>query len=263
MDGDFGVIDAFLQDRERQNRSFRVRQPPFDIALLLSPVHNAPDDVVVHFMEFLQVSEQHALLVLNKSLRKCLIERPDVWRSLCPTKWKLPRRPRKAWHELYFGTLRAERDLAKKKLDDLLERAAQLLFKGDCLHALEKMVVHAEKELSFDINYCSGVVCERNSLLNLATIHKRHKVVRWLVTCKKADIESSDRGSFTPLLNAAWAGDKYLVRFLLQQGANRQQVGTCHYTKPMAPSDFTGYTAAQWAKYRGHQDIANLIELGL
>jgi ankyrin repeat protein len=61
-------------------------------------------------------------------------------------------------------------------------------------------------------------MCERNALLNLAVIHQRHKVVKWLVEVQHADVETVDRGLFTPLMNAAYAGDKYLVRFLLQKG---------------------------------------------
>lgn len=110
---------------------------------------------------------------------------------------------------------------------------------------------------------CGIVVCERNSILNLAVIHKRHKIVKWLVDCKQADIESSDRGNFSPLLNAAWAGDRHLVRFLLQKGADRSKKGKFHYTKPLASSDFEGHTAAEWAEKRGHDDVASLIRLGL
>ncbi|KAL7570236.1 hypothetical protein ACA910_020660 [Epithemia clementina (nom. ined.)] len=259
---EFAVIDSLLEDRERQQRLAQTKLS-FDLSLLLNPSHGAPDDIVVHFMEFLQATEQNSLLSLNRVLRRSLIERSQVWRSLCPTRWKLPRRPRKPWHHLYFLNLKAEREQARKRFDDLLAKAAQLMFKGDQLHSIEKMVAAAEQEFSFDINYSSGVVCEQNSLLNLAAIHKRHKVVRWLVETKHADIESCDRGSFTPLLNAAWAGDKYLVRFFLQKGANRKHVGTCHYTRPLASPDFPGRTASEWARYRGHNEIANLIELGL
>jgi ankyrin repeat protein len=79
----------------------------------------------------------------------------------------------------------------------------------------------------------------------------------------KADIETYDRGGFTPLLNAAWAGDKYLVRYFLAAGANRGAIGTCHYTKPLAAPDFAGHNAAGWARKQGHENIAKLIELGI
>jgi ankyrin repeat protein len=89
------------------------------------------------------------------------------------------------------------------------------------------------------------------------------EVVRWLVEVKNADIESSDRGNFTALLNAAWAGDKTLVRFLLQKGADRTKVGRFHYTKAVAPSDFEGLTAEGWAEKNGHSSVATLLRLGL
>jgi hypothetical protein len=83
------------------------------------------------------------------------------------------------------------------------------------------------------------------------------------VETMKADIETYDRGGFTPLLNAAWAGDRYLVRYFLSAGANRAHIGTCHYTKPLAAPDFAGLNAAGWARKQGHDGIAKLIELGL
>jgi ankyrin repeat protein len=87
--------------------------------------------------------------------------------------------------------------------------------------------------------------------------------VRWLVDVKHANIESMDRGNFTALLNAAWAGNKAMVRFLLQKGADRSKIGRFHYTKPVAPSDFIGLTAEGWAEQNGHNEIARLLRLGL
>lgn len=87
--------------------------------------------------------------------------------------------------------------------------------------------------------------------------------MKWLIENKNATIETSDRGNFTPLLNAAYNGDKYLVRYLLQRGANRNHLGTCHYTKGLAPSNFKGYNAEGWAIQNKHTDVATLIRLGL
>jgi ankyrin repeat protein len=84
-----------------------------------------------------------------------------------------------------------------------------------------------------------------------------------LVEVKHADIETFDRGNFTPLLNAAWAGSKALVRFLMKKGADRSKIGRYHYTKPVAPIDFIGLTAEGWAEARGHRDVAKLLRLGL
>lgn len=131
------------------------------------------------------------------------------------------------------------------------------------LQKIEKLVQKGEEDFGFNVNYVSPVVCERNSILNLAVIHQRHKVVRWLVDQKSADIESYDRGHFTALLNAAWAGDRQLVRFLLQRGADRTKIGLGHYSKALAHPDFKGLTAEGWARKRGHDDIAELIRLGL
>jgi hypothetical protein len=72
-----------------------------------------------------------------------------------------------------------------------------------------------------------------------------------------------DRGNFSALLNAAWAGDKTLVRFLMQRGADRTKIGRFHYTKPVAPADFEGLNAEGWAEKNGHEDVAELLRLGL
>ena len=256
------VIDALLEKQEQERRAMADR-PPLDISFMFDSDLGCPDDVVLHILRYLSPMEYGKLLCITKDFREGLQARDYVWRNLCKSHWKLPRRPRKPWHELYFKNLRMEKELSQKKWDELLSRASSLLLKGDHLQTLEKMVSDVETNFGFDINYTSGVMCERNSLLNLAVIHQRHKVVRWLVDAKNADIESCDRGNFTPLLNAAWAGDKYLVRFLLQKGSDRTVLGKCHYTKPLAAPDFVGLTAADWADKKGFHDIATLIRIGV
>jgi len=88
-------------------------------------------------------------------------------------------------------------------------------------------------------------------------------VVRWLVETKRADVESSDRGNFTALLNAAYAGDRKMVRFLLSRGADRSKIGRFHYTKPLSSPEFEGLNAEGWAEKNGFPDIAKLLRYGL
>ena len=256
------VMDKLLEEKEEKER-LRKERPPLDISWLFDTSKDCPDDVVAHCMQFLPSKEHGKLLALNRHTRKKLAERDRVWRLLCPPHWNLPRRPRQPWHMIYWATLQREDKQTRKIGDDLLSRSLEVVAKGDHLSIIEKMVAKAEKDAQFSINYCSGVVCERNSLLNLAILHQRHKIVRWLVEVKGADIESEDRGRFTPLLNAAWDGDKSMVRFLLGRGANRKHIGMSHYTRPLAPPDFEGKTAAEWAEFRGHHEVAQLIRLGL
>jgi hypothetical protein len=256
------LIDSLLEEKEREEKAKEDR-PPLDLTVLFDVDLGCPDDVVYHCLTFLNGVEHCKLMAVCRDWRYMLQERSDLWRDLCPSHWKLPRRPRKPWHVLYFSQRRLEFEERRKLWDDLLAKALRIMQKGDHLHSIEKLVVQAESELGFDINYSSGVVCERNSLLNLAVLHQRHKIVRWLVEVKKADIETNDRGSFTPLLNAAWAGDKGLVRFLLQKGASRMHKGIFHYTKPVSLHDFTGLTAEEWARKREHYAIAQLLRQGL
>jgi len=103
-----------------------------------------------------------------------------------------------------------------------------------------------------DVNYTSGVVLERNSLLNLAIIAERVKIARWLIEERNADLETSDRGGFTPLINAAWNGDKKMVRYLLARGCDRKKVGLFHSTKGICPSAFQGHTAEGERSFQFH-----------
>lgn len=262
VQSDLILIDALLEDQERERKA-RKERPPLDISFVFDANLGCPDDVIALCFQFLVPMEHVKLLCINRKTRKALSDRQQLWRLLCPAHWKLPRRPRKPWHVLYVTKLQAETEQSMKRWDDLLAKVSKILLKGDHIQTVEKMVTEAETKYGFDVNYSSGVVCERNSLLNLAVIHQRHKVVRWFVESKNADIETFDRGKFTPLLNAAWAGDRYLVRFLLQKGARRSHIGTGHYTKPLASPDFKGLTAEGWAERRGHGDIAKLIRMGL
>ena len=261
--GEMKIIDALLEEQERRRKALQER-PPIDIRFLFDAKLGAPDDVVGHCLKFLHRSEHGKLLCVSSATRKAMKDRDEMWRQLCRLNkhWILPRRPRKRWHELYITKIRQDEEMSRKLSDDILNKAAAILFKGDHLLKIEKLVEEGERRFNFDINYVSGVVCERNGLLNLAVIHSRPKVVRWLIETKGADIETYDRGSFTPLLNAAWAGDRYLVRFLLSQGCDRTKVGTGHFFEPLAVK-FEGLNAEGWARRKGHHDLANLISLGL
>ena len=97
----------------------------------------------------------------------------------------------------------------------------------------------------------------------MAIIDKRTKIAKWLMEVKGADIETWDRGQFTPLLNAAWNGDKHMVRYLLARGADRTKSGLNHSSKGLAPAGFNGLNAEEWARQRGHDDVAELIHIGI
>ena len=259
---DIACIDDILEEEERQKKALKNR-PPIDIMFLFDGAKGVPDDVVVHCFEFLHWREHAQLFSINKRTSEVLQAREQVWRQLCPQHWILPRRPRKPWHELYFSKLRIEQRDHQKRWDDLLLKCYSTLTKGDLLQKIDKLVRKGEADFGFDVNYVSPVVCERNSILNLAVINQRHKVVRWLVDVKGANIESFDRGQFTPLMNAAWAGDRQLVRYFLQRGCDRNKIGTGHSSRALAHPDFKGLDAEGWARKRGHDGIADLIRLGL
>ena len=262
--GDMIHIDALLEEDLARKRLAKKARQHFDVTFLFDARLGACDDVIAHCLHFLHPSQHGILLSVSKTTSRQFKERSNMWRQLCPTKWSLPRKPRKPWHEMYIGRMRKEEEDSRKRSDEILNRAAMILFKGDHLQKVEKLIHGAQKSFGFDINYSSGVICERNAILNLAVIHRRQKIVKWLLETKeRLDIETSDRGGFTPLMNAAWAGDRMLVRLLLGKGCDRAKIGTGHYTQPLALPDFKGLTPEGWAVKKDHTDIATLIRLGL
>ncbi|KAL7498138.1 hypothetical protein ACHAWT_009662 [Skeletonema menzelii] len=258
-------IDEMLEKQEEcdNNAAGIANQQPMDVSWIFNSQLGAPDDVILVIMKFLQPFEHGNLLCLSYTSTTLFKQRDTMWKSLCPKHWVLPRRPRKSWCVMYITKIRAEEEAFRKSSDDLLVKANAIIEKGDLLNKLEKLVKKAEKDFRFDVNYTSGVVLERNSLLNMAIIDKRTKIAKWLLEQKNADIESWDRGQFTPLLNAAWNGDKHMVRYLLARGADRTKTGLNHSSKGLAPAGFSGLRAEEWARQRGHHDVAELIRIGI
>lgn len=262
MNSNDQYFDEILENEERLIKQEEMSQP-MDISWVFDSQLGAPDDAILHIMKFLTPSDHGNLLCLSYTSNYLFKQRNVLWRSLCPTHWILPRRPRKSWCVLYITKIRAEEEAARKRSDDLLIKANAIIEKSDGLNKLEKLIKKAEKNFEFSVDYISGVVLERNSLLNLAIIDKRHKITKWLIEERGADVETCDRGQFTPLLNAAWNGDKHLVRYLLGKGCDRTKIGYNHSSQGLAPSTFEGMNAEGWARKRGHDEVAELIRLGL
>jgi len=287
-DDEMFFIDSWLEEQEQKHKA---NLSTFDLAFIFDAALGTPDDVIFVIFQYLPPSEHGALLCLSRSTSQGLQNRQQLWRQLCLASlsskyynWtRPPRRPRKPWHALYLSQLHDHMLQRQKQSDDLLMKLAGVLQKSDCVIKVQTLVARAEKRFGFCVDYVSGVVCERNSLINLAVIHGRVKVVKWLFEIKGKDekkssflfllsgnsstndtlCESTDRGGFTPLLNAAYNGHKVLVRYLLSQGCNRNQCGVQHSSKPLAPPGTPGKTAEEWAKDRGHHEIAQLIREGL
>ena len=179
--GDLIAIDALLEDRERQQKAIenqlQCHQSSFNLSFLFDADLGCPDDTVTRIFTFLNPVEHSSLLSLSCETRHKLIERENVWRQLCPSHWQLPRRPRKPWHTIYWTQLQAETERYHKNWDELLAKASKVLLHRDELQVIEKMVTEAERDWKFSVDYVSSVVCERNSLLNLAVIHQRHSCV--------------------------------------------------------------------------------------
>lgn len=175
--GEMTIIDAVLEEQEQRQRALDAKEkPPIDIRFLFDARLGAPDDVVAHCLAFLHRSEHGKVLCLSQSTSTLMRERCEVWRQLCPSHWVLPRRPRKQWHEIYITKIREDEASSRKWSDDFIIKANNILINADSLGKIEKLVEQGERRLAgFDINYTSGVICECNSVLNLAVIYSRHK----------------------------------------------------------------------------------------
>jgi len=259
---EIAVIDSILEEEERRHQKLAERDP-LDISFIFDSSLGAPDDTIANIMSYLPVSEHWRFLCISYTTSMAIRQREYMWRSLCPARWALPRRPRVPWYKFYITKIRVEEETVRKQSDEVLLKAYAIIQKADHLQKMQKLIKATKKKFDFDVNYTSGVVCERNSLLNLAVINGRHKIARYLIESESANIESVDRGNFSPLLNAAWLGDKPMVRYLMSQGANRALVGMYHSSKGICPADFKGHTAEGWARERGFTPVADLIHLGL
>lgn len=263
-------IDDMIRDQEQHasldsrtsSNSCRCYQP-IDILWIFDSRLGAPDDVIANLMTYLNPCDHGSLLCLSSTTNTLFKQRNDMWRALFPLHWIVPRRPRRSWCTMYITRIRTEEGISRKRSDTVLLRANVIIDKGDQLHKMETLIRKAMKEFDFSINYTSGVVLECNSILNLSVIARRHKITKWLIETKGADVESFDRGGFTPLMNAAWNGDKYITRYLLSKKCDRTKVGYYHSSKGIAPPSFEGLTAEGWACKCGHDDVAELIRLGL
>jgi len=159
LSGDLLHIDALLEEEERKKKmqtKMRLERAPIDISFLFLPSSGCPDDVVAHCIQYLEPFEHGKLLCINKKLATGLKSRSGTWQQLCPSRWSLPRRPRKPWHEMYLYKLRLEATSSRKQWDDLVSRISEVLLKGDQLKVVQKLIHQAENKFSFTVDYCSG-----------------------------------------------------------------------------------------------------------
>ena len=129
---DDALIDAMLEEREweeREELEARIR-PLLDISFIFDASLGAPDDVVAHCLSFLHRSEHGKLLCISWTTSHSMKQREEVWRSLCPTLWILPRRPRKPWHAIYVTKIREEEEQARKRSDEVLLKASNIVSKS-------------------------------------------------------------------------------------------------------------------------------------
>ena len=224
---------------------------------------NPVDDVVFHFSSFLTDLELVRICSLSSRSRKMMEGRQEFWKAKCKClPVDLPKRPRLTWFRLYFSLLKKSYLTTLSLSNELLLKCSAVLQKGDNLIKMKKLVLGGIKSFNFDVNFTSGTVGERNSILNLSVILGRRNVARWLVTSMRANVESRDRGCFTPLLNATWNNDFGMVRFLLSNGSDRSAVGIAHSSGGFKEG-FQGWNSEEWAREKGFKGVERLIRYGV
>jgi hypothetical protein len=236
-----------------------VSEQDFKLSNLLFGTRGASDDIVVHCLGFLHPSEHGKLMTISKKTSANIKRRDKIWRKLC-SRWDLPAKPRKPWHEIYITRIRKEEEEYRSRADEIVHKAAVVLFKGDQLQKMEKIIATSQNKFDFDINHTCKIRYERNSILNLAVISQRYNIVKWLTETQNGlDLETRNQGGFTPLMNAAWAGDHHLVRLLIERGCDRSKIGTGdRYAQPVALSDRRPTPEA-----RKQAEVLNLLKIRL
>lgn len=125
---DIMYIDEILEDQERIEKEV-ANQQPMDISWVFDSQLGAPDDVIANIMEYLHVADHGKLLCLSFGTNYLFKQRSDMWRTLCPPHWILPRRPRKPWCGIYITKIREEEETSRKRSDDLLVKANVIIEK--------------------------------------------------------------------------------------------------------------------------------------
>ena len=228
----------------------------------LSFVEDLPDDVLASILQLGGLPCAAQLLLVSLRWANKLKRRQDLWRVLCWSKasWRstLPSRPRKPWYSVFVAALAKSEKARRAQSDDLLRSAHATLKGGDQVASLRKLVDHGMATFAFDPNHQSGVLFERNSLLNLAVLLGRPKAVHYLVVECRASPNLQDHGGFSALMGAAWRGDLGLVRLLLHFGGDPTLRGHSHYSGGIKVNG-PWHNAAGWAEVRKHEDVAALL----
>lgn len=228
----------------------------------LTFIEDLPDDLLASILQLGGLPCAAHLLLVSLRWANKLKRRHDLWRVLCWSKatWRptLPSRPRKPWCSVFIAALAKSERARRAQSDDLLRAAHTTLKGGDQVASLRKLVDHGMKTFAFDPNHQSGVLFERNSLLNLAVLLGRPKAVQYLVVECRASPNLQDHGGFSALMGAAWRGDLSLVRLLLHFGGDPTLKGHSHYSGGIKVNG-PWHNAAGWAEVRKHEDVAALL----
>lgn len=250
-------VDALFEGLAGGNRLTQLDRTPIAISCLFDAQFGICDEILAHCFGFLHHSEQKMLLRLSKATSKYIKDRDEIWHQMCPAKWNLPDRPRKTYFDLYMAGIRKDEKHYREQSDRIIKRATLIMSKGDQVQKIEKLVRNAEKRFGFDINHVPRMCNEHNSILNLAVIFRRSGIVKWLIESKLGmDLESRNKGGFTPLMNAHWSGDLGTFLCLLRIGCDHTKIGSgLYHSRPVALLK----KQLLEISIKGRQDIGNIL----
>lgn len=218
-----------------------------------------PDDSLVAVLCLVPAICAASLLLVSKRLSDRLVGRDSLWWTLClqQPSWILPKRPRKCWALVFCDLLeRWQKDVVGWS-DEVLRKCFAVIKKGDNAKRVTQIIDEAVLRKGFNVNYQSTTHYERNPLLSLAVMHRRHRTVAELLK-RSAVCDIKDKGGFTPLLCAAWNGDLKLTMSLLHHGADADLRGHSHFNCPLKTTG-PGVTALEVARTRKHDDVVDYV----
>ena len=250
--------DASLERIAGENRLTQLNNTSISPSLLFDAHLETCDEIIGHCFGFLRHSERIILLCLGKATRKFLKNRDEIWHQLCSAKWNLAERPRKTYYDLYMAGTRKDEKHYCDQSDKIFKRATIIMSKGDHVQKMETLLENAKMKFGFDINHVPRVCSDNNSILNFAVISRRSGIVKWLVESKEeTDLESRNKGGFTPIMNAHWCGDLCIFDYLLRRGCDHTKIGSgLYHSQPFA---LIGNQLLE-VSIQGRQDICNTLQ---
>lgn len=224
------------------------------------PLLALPDDALAHVLGHCSVDDLRALACCSSATaHEC---RPELWYSMSRIhEVSLPRpgtshglRSKANLRWTFFNALAAQQRQRAVLADKVVWGLWLRLHKSDAAAAVARELErHPWLDPSHALRFYSGA-----NLLHLAARRGRLRTVRALCEEHGVALDAEDEGGFTALTYAAWSGREAVAKFLVGCGADASVRG--HPPTTSACGGRGRKTAAEWARRKGFDAIADMIE---